>query len=123
MNDPAPSHPVLVLEDNLVIAMDIEGMLADLGVSECLVANSVDAALRIIEGKSLAFALLDIELGGETSEAVATVLRDRGTPFIFATGYGAASPVAASFPGVPLLSKPFLPTELKAALEKMYGAA
>lgn len=86
---------------NLLIALDSEASLMELGASEVHVASGVDSAQRILAGKRIGFAILDLNLGSETSIPVADRLLEQSAPFIFAMGYGDAdvlprpAPVAA----------------------------
>ncbi|MCD1573400.1 response regulator, partial [Agromyces mediolanus] len=80
---------VLLIEDNMIIALDTEEMLRELGVPEVLVSGSVTQALRAIEKEVPDFAVLDFNLGEESSEPVARELARRGVPFVLATGYSA----------------------------------
>ncbi len=79
---------VLAVEDNVLIALDVEDILIALGAARVVVASSVTEALRLIELKTPSFALLDVKLGRETSWPIATRLRSLGVPHVFATGYG-----------------------------------
>ena len=106
----------LVVEDNIMIALGIEAFLEDLGVSNCLIANTVESALTILDLRDIKFGVIDVDLGGVTSRDVAMALRARGLPFVFATGYGEALPMTVDFPGVPVLTKPFAFHALAAAL-------
>ena len=110
------SGPALVLEDNLIIALDAEDMLRSLGASEVLVAANVREALDLIDARPPQFALLDVNLGSETSEPVAEVLRDRGIPFAFATGYGDSIELVKRFPGIPVVKKPYDVGSIEAGL-------
>ncbi len=113
---PVLAGEVLIVEDNIIIAMEAEDFLRELGPARCHLTGSVASALKTIADHDIAFALLDVDLGRETSEAVAVALRERGTPFIFATGYGEA-PAFAGAPGeVPLVTKPFTRQEIAAAI-------
>ena len=97
----------LVVEDNLIIALDAEDLLRDLGASEVFTAPSVAEALSVLESQTVTFALLDVNLGVETSLPVARELQKRGVPFAFATGYGDRSEIAKDMPNVPVLQKPY----------------
>ena len=57
--------------------------------------------------RGIELALLDINLGHETSAAIADALLARGIPFVFATDYGEGGPLAGQYPGVPVLNKPY----------------
>ena len=109
---PVPRR-VLLVEDNMIIALDTEENLLELGVGEVIMTSSNDAALASIEGSLPDFALLDFNLGGETSEATARALERLGVPFAFATGYGdVAKKTAGYVHSVGVLQKPYSKQDL-----------
>ena len=79
---------VLVVEDNMIIAIDTEEKLYEHGVREVVVVGTVAHALAAIAGHGFDLALLDYNLGDETSVAVAERLSDRAIPLWIITGYG-----------------------------------
>lgn len=99
--------------------MEIEAFLEDLGVPTCFLAGTVENALLVLGAKEIAFAVVDVDLGHETSEGVAVALQARGIPFIFVTGYGNPTPMMARFPAVPSLMKPFDANALHALLARL----
>lgn len=101
------SGRALVVEDNMIIAMDAEDMLQDLGVEEIETASSVGEALRLIERHPPDFALLDVNLGTETSFPVADALKSRNIPYVFTTGYGESLVLPGEHAGVPIINKPY----------------
>ena len=108
-----PPRRVLLVEDNMIIALDTEENLIALGVEEVLMAGSNDAALAIIENGVPEFALLDFNLGGETSEPTARALDQRGVPFAFATGYGEVESMIGKYAHNPaVLQKPYSKDDL-----------
>src|SRR5262249_48753609 len=70
---PIPSE-VLVVEDNLIIALDTEDMLCKIGVKTVRLASGVEEALKLIEQHPPDFTLLDVSLGGETSFSLSATL-------------------------------------------------
>lgn len=108
---------VLVVEDNTLIAMAVSGALAALGCTAVGPADDIARALELVEGEPLDAALLDVNLHGRSSEAVAAALAARGVPFAFATGYG---DLALPMDGPPVLRKPFTGAELKSVLEGLF---
>ena len=80
---------MLVVEDEVLVAMLIEDMLTELGFEVLGPAMRLDAALKNGEG-TIVFdlAVLDVNLANEQSFPVAHLLQERGIPFFFATGYG-----------------------------------
>ncbi|MCI4662231.1 MAG: response regulator [Neomegalonema sp.] len=115
-------HPVsgkaLLLEDNMIIAMDGEHFLKEIGAVDVLVASTVKEALRMIDEHAPDFAVLDVNLGGENSLPVAERLTELGKPFVFATGYGETSGLLADFKDAPIVTKPFSQASLTAGLQK-----
>lgn len=106
----------LIVEDNLIIAMEAEEILLGLGSPRCHVASTVRASLEILDRASITFALLDIDLGEETCEAVALRLLALGTPFIFASGYDEFPGFSNVFGAVPVVLKPYTEQDIAAAI-------
>lgn len=104
---PASGGRALVVEDNMIVAMEAEDILRELGFEQTESVASVATALRQIEAARPDFALLDVNLGRETSFPVADRLSELGVPFVFATGYGDHAVVPAAHGERPRLSKPF----------------
>lgn len=106
---------ILVVEDEMLVAMNIEDMLLDLGHEVAGLASRLGPALALaVEGRFDA-AMLDVNLDGEPSFPVADLLAGRGIPFLFATGYGRQG-IEERFRDRPILQKPFRAAELGAAL-------
>ena len=103
----ALSGTVLVLEDNMVIALDATDILKQIGAEKVRMASSVKSALDIIEKDDISFALLDINLGNQNSLGVAQRLAELGTPFVLATGYGEVEALLSNYPDAPVVQKPF----------------
>jgi light-regulated signal transduction histidine kinase (bacteriophytochrome) len=106
---------VLLVEDSMIIALDGEDALRELGASAVGTAPTVRDALRLIDQQVFAFALLDFNLGIDTSAAIADRLTELAVPFAFATGYGEGIGVDR-WPGVPVINKPYGLKELRAAI-------
>ena len=119
VNEPTGSVPssVLLVEDNVIVALDTEETLKRLGVAVVITASSVSQALAAIEKHLPAFALLDVNLGSETGFAVAERLAGLQIPFAFATGYGEQFAVPAMFANAPKIGKPYNVDMLRAMLE------
>ena len=79
---------VLVVEDEPIVAMLLEDYLIELGHQVVGPVSTVADALALIAADAFDFAVLDVNLGGERSDAVAAALGAIGRPYIFATGYG-----------------------------------
>lgn len=107
----------LVVEDNMLIAMEAEEILRELGYADCHVCSSVRGALQIIADHTINFALLDIDLGNETCEEIATSLLARGVPFLFASGYDEFPELGDELTDVPVVTKPYTGSDIAAAIE------
>ena len=121
-NRPRISETALIVEDNLIIAMAAEVILLDLGARQVDTAASVDQALRSIERVRPSFALLDLNLGSESSIKVAQKLKEIGVPFIFATGYGERAPIPEQLADAPVVQKPYTLEVVEHALGKLQQA-
>ena len=115
---------VLLVEDEALVAMLIEDMLADDGCSVVATASRLSEALGYAEDPELAFdvAILDLNLAGETTFPVASALKARNMPFAFATGYGAGG-LPAEWRDRPTLQKPFNAGDVTQALKVALGRA
>jgi CheY-like chemotaxis protein len=105
-------HRVLVVEDEMLVLMMIEDMLADLGCDCVTAAATIDQALALIDGQSFDAALLDVNLNGKNSHLVADALAERGVPFVFSTGYSDHHPRDGGSQDRAVLRKPFRYEEL-----------
>lgn len=112
---------VLVIEDEVLVAMDIESVLQDAGVLVAGVAGTVDKARQLIAGQQFDAVLLDGNLGGAPVDELAATLTARRIPFAFATGYGREG-VPQAFRDTPVLTKPFGPGQLLAMLRQLLAA-
>lgn len=109
---------VLVVEDEVIIAMSLEDMLVDLGCSVVGPATSLEEGLSLAATVDLDAALLDVNLDGKRSESVADLLRQRGVPFAFITGYGRAA-LEVSGSAQLVISKPCTPRSLALVLQQL----
>jgi len=98
---------MLVVEDQMLIAIDLEEMLRERGAAEVAVTSSATEALTRLRTFTPDAAVLDVNLGSEMSIPVAEELTRRGIPFIFATGYGDRTIIPPQFAGVPTARKPY----------------
>jgi CheY-like chemotaxis protein len=102
---------VLVVEDEMVVAMLLEDMLTDLG---CLIvgpASRVDEALQLAEREDVDAAILDVNVAGAEVYPVAAALAAKRIPFVFATGYGTGG-LRDEYRGTPTVQKPFRQDDL-----------
>ncbi|HZP64799.1 MAG TPA: hypothetical protein VFB32_00695 [Rudaea sp.] len=96
---------ILIVDDEFVIAADLEFLFGDAGASVA-VRTTLSAALEAARSDEFTAALLDIRLGTESSEPVADVLASRGIPFLFFSGQSVPDGMRAKFPNVRSLLKP-----------------
>ena len=113
---PPPGRLVLVVEDEFLIALDLEQLLRRHGWRVLGPAATVAAALRLLRGAMPDVALLDVNLRGERVTPVAEELRARGVPFVLATAYDGRVLREAVLAGAPAVGKPTDERRLLAAL-------
>ena len=102
----------MVVEDEAMLSLNLAAMLRDLGCVVAGTADKLDDALHMARTSDFDVALLDVNIGGKRVDPVTEVIRARGTPIIFVTGYGKT---AAS--GL-VLEKPYDPAALKRMLSE-----
>jgi CheY-like chemotaxis protein len=116
------NRKVLIVEDEMMIAMLIEDMLEEFGCELVGPANSVPHALQLIGNESIEVAVLDLNLDGQDTYAIADALQQKNVPFIFATGYGSRG-LRQEYADRRVLQKPFQQKELEMALAEALGAS
>jgi DNA-binding NtrC family response regulator len=97
---------VMIVEDELLIAMELESLLEEQGCAVVGPAPTVDRALALLDRELPDAAILDVNLDGQTAIPVAAALNARGVPFLLATGYGNAQACEPELKGAPRLDKP-----------------
>lgn len=112
---------ILVVEDDVFIGLDLVQQLGKAGFEAIGPAVSAAEALKLLSEAGCDAAVLDVNLGRETSEAVAVELARRSVPFLSASGYDREQHPPA-FQGAPLLTKPFQIDVLVAELRRLSGA-
>jgi CheY-like chemotaxis protein len=116
MTDPTKVPRILVVEDEYLIRMLLEDMLADLGYEIAGAVGTVAEAADLAATAEIDIAILDVNLDGKEIYPVAAILASRGLPFVFVSGYGEGS-LAEPFRNRPSLQKPFQADHLKTTLE------
>ncbi|QPQ56181.1 GAF domain-containing protein [Allosphingosinicella flava] len=114
---------VLLVEDSLIIALDAEDILKRLGAKEVVTAASVGVALALIEEARPDVAMLDINLGDQTSFPIANRLSEKGIPFLFATGYGEQAQLPPDHKARVVLQKPYTLKNVARAMPILIGNA
>jgi CheY-like chemotaxis protein len=112
---------VLLVEDEMLVALLVEDMLAELGHKSVGPAGHLDQALEMARREAVDVAILDVNIDGKDVYPVAKVLARRGIPFVFATGYGRQG-LKAPYCDCPTLQKPFLQQDLQELLTEMCSA-
>ncbi|PWC39242.1 response regulator [Azospirillum sp. TSO35-2] len=116
-NAPLTDLTVLIVEDEPLIAMSLEDVLVDQGVTCLGPAGSVAAAFVMIDAGGFDIALLDVNLRGERVDAVADRLAAAGIPFVFTTGHGAEG-LPDTHRDRPVIAKPFRDQDIIDALAR-----
>ena len=122
---PLAGRRCLVLDDEFLIALDIQQALEQAGAAEVVCAPNVESALMSVRGGRFDLAVLDLRLGrtGGNSLPVARALRDSGTPFIFLTGMSGDAEHTRAYPEAPVVEKPYEGMALLAAVAKALDGA
>jgi len=108
----------LLVEDSLIIALDAEDILDRFGVSVST-ASTPEAAHDLLDGMPFDFAILDINLGDQTSFGVADRLRELGIPYFFASGYGEQASLPMEHRAVTVVQKPYTTHNIANAVEQL----
>jgi CheY-like chemotaxis protein len=114
-------HRILVVEDEFLIRMLLEDMLADLGYQLAGVAGRVEEAAELVKTADFDLAILDVNLDGHDVYPVADLISERGLPFMFVTGYGGRG-LPEAYRHRPTLQKPFQLDELSKTLARLLPA-
>ena len=110
----------LVVEDQMLIALELEQILEDAGIKVVATLTSPRETLAFLSANELPdVAILDVNLGDDTSEQIAEFLIGRQVPFMFATGYGDGGGIAELFADIPVVRKPYSPSAILAELGKL----
>jgi CheY-like chemotaxis protein len=118
---PLAGFSILVLEDEYLIAMDVEQLCREHGAKEAVLIRELGGIDDSIAARHFDVAVIDAMLDGHSTLDFARRLRDRKVPFVFATGYDDAAERFADFPGVPVVGKPYSGEELIEAITRVAG--
>jgi chemotaxis family two-component system sensor kinase Cph1 len=113
---------ILVVEDSFLICELLVQALDLFGWVVVGPATRKSKALELAQSETFDAALLDIDLDGEKSWDVASVLMTRGIPFVFTTGYNAAHVLPDFLAGSPVMVKPFNPTDIEQRIREVIAA-
>lgn len=112
---------ILIVEDEPLISMMLEDFLLSLGHRVSAICETVDEALAAVDSSSFDIAILDVNLKGESVWPVAARLRERGIPFVLASG-GHVDPPPPEFLAVPMIDKPYTIDRVTPAIEAALSA-
>lgn len=110
---------VLIVEDHPFVALAVADMVVTLGGEVADTAATIEEALDAVRGSDFTIALLDIDLDGHPSTAVAIAIAAMGKPFLVTTGF--CDRRVPGFEHAPLLLKPYLPSQLGRGLSELIG--
>jgi CheY-like chemotaxis protein len=112
---------ILVLEDEYLIAMDVEQLCRDYGAGDVVIAADLSEIDPEEINTRFDAAIVDLMLNGTSTLDFASRLRDQKVPFVFASGHSEPGEIQASFPGVTLIGKPYAGADLIEALATACG--
>lgn len=113
---------VFIVEDESLVAMQLEDMLIDLGCDVAGMAMRVSKAAEMLSGPlDFDVAILDVNIGGEPVYPVAELLKDKGVGIVFATGYG-RSGVPDEWQFCSVLQKPYTEGQVADVLTQALGS-
>ena len=113
---------VLVVEDEFLLAMELEALLEQRGWRVLGPVATVDRALAMLDQHRPAIAVLDVNLKGRRATPLAAALQDRGVPFVLVTGYSDMQLNEPELKGRPRLEKPLNRQKLLRTLERAVRA-
>ena len=113
---------VLVVEDETLVLINLEDILEQLGWSIAAQAMRLPEAERLAASvEALDVAILDVNIGGAKVFPAAQILRERGVPILFATGYGRDG-LPPEWQDCAVIAKPYSQADIERALDRLLGA-
>ena len=113
-----PEASIFLVEDEALIRMMLADMVEELGHRVVAEAGNIRDGVALAGMAAFDFAILDINIGGYSISPVAEILAERGLPFFFVSGYGAAGRPEA-YSDRPVLQKPLLMAKLGEAINSI----
>jgi len=115
-----PDKPrLLIVEDSYLVILTLEAMCEDLSWTVVGPATRLGEAIRLARTETFDAALLDVNLDGEMSWEVAGILKDRGIPFAFSTGYDQANILPDHLADSQIFAKPYRMADVESRLRRM----
>jgi DNA-binding response OmpR family regulator len=115
-NNPLNGVRVLVVEDDALMAMDVEATLVEAGAVVVHVCQTLEKAMARADADDFSVAVLDFGIGSDTASPVARQLDRRGVPFIFYTGTSRSDPGLMEWADCSIVGKPASPRALVSAV-------
>jgi CheY-like chemotaxis protein len=113
---PLTGYRVLIIEDEVMQAWGLSGMITDLGGTVGSIAYSDEQARQVLHQQSFDCVILDLNLDGIYAYPITSLLQQLGVPFVLCTAYAESVDVFRGVPDVPRLSKPVLAADLRDAI-------
>jgi DNA-binding NarL/FixJ family response regulator len=110
---------IMIVEDEMLVAMELEALLAEQGCAVIGPAPTADRALALLAEGLPDAAILDVNLNGQTATPVAAALRAQNVPFLLATGYSQS--LQAELKDTPRVDKPVNHERLVRVLTQLLG--
>ncbi len=108
---------VFIVEDNFIIAMDVEELVTELGATHVHLTSNCEDALAVVENSTLTAAILDYNLEDGTSERVADALIEKGVKFVFASGHTNSTLLPERYKHHAMLGKPYSREDITALFQ------
>jgi CheY-like chemotaxis protein len=121
MAGPLDGARILIVEDEAVVAMDLEFTLEDAGASIAGPVGTLQEALEAAEMPDIDAAVLDVTLGREQVFPVADRLMERGIPFVFHSGHASPRELITQYPNARLCRKPCVHETIIESLAALVG--
>ena len=110
---------ILIVEDEILIAMDLEDMVAEMGGTAVASAHNIQTAIKLAESIEADAAILDVDVAGQLVFPVADILQARDVPIIFHTGHGLKEDLMDYYGCAEVFSKPSDDAALRHAMTRM----
>jgi PAS domain S-box-containing protein len=114
-----PRSRILVIEDEALVALQLQADLESVGHTVIGPARSLQAGLSLVKDKEIDLALVDVSLGRETSAPIADALIARKVPFAFVTGYSDTAVLPEHLRAMPRLSKPYVLADVRRLIARL----
>ncbi|WP_343313298.1 response regulator [Brucella sp. BE17] len=121
MND-LEQRRILVVEDEIFVALDVAASVEDANGTVIGPVGSVRQALDLINTHKVDAAILDVDLIDGNVEPVLDRLKKANTFVVIHTGGGLPAKLAARYPGIPVFHKPIAPTVLTRTLASAFAS-